>query len=74
MADSEISNRGDAKQQLRRIFYIDKQLQSMGTPLAFSNDLYSLRAHLRFVHDMLEERIGERSRAILTGATAVAAS
>jgi hypothetical protein len=46
----------------------------MGTPLAFSNDLYSLRAHLRFVHDMLEERIGERSRAILTGATAVAAS
>jgi hypothetical protein len=72
--DAVTGNRGDAKQQLRRIFYIDKQLQSMGTPLAFSNDLYSLRAHLRFVHDMLEERIGERSRAILTGATAVAAS
>jgi hypothetical protein len=72
--DAITGNRGDAKQQLRRIFYIDKQLQSMGTPLAFSNDLYSLRAHLRFVHDMLEERIGERSRAILTGATAVAAS
>ena len=70
--DAVTENRGDTKQQFRRIFFIDKQLQSMGTPLAFSNDLYSLRAHLRFVHDMLEERIGERTRAVLTQTTVAA--
>lgn len=70
--DAVTGNRGDTKQQMRRIFYIDKQLQNMGTPLAFSNDLYSLRAHLRFVHDMLQERIGERTRSVLTQNTAAA--
>lgn len=60
--DAVVSNRGDVKEQMRRLYFIDRQLQHMGTPLAFTSDLYSLRAHLHFVHDLLEERIGEMSR------------
>lgn len=63
--DAVMAGRGDTKEQLRRLHMIDQRLSSMGTPLAFSADLYSLRAHLHFVHNLLEERMaaaGGRAR------------
>jgi hypothetical protein len=67
-----MAGRGDSKDQLRRLHQIDAQLVSTGTPLAFSADLYSLRAHLHFVHNQLEERIAQVSRARLAASATIA--
>jgi len=67
-----MAGRGDSKDQLRRLHQIDAQLVSTGTPLAFSADLYSLRAHLHFVHNQLEERIAQVSRARLAASARIA--
>lgn len=68
--DAVMAGRGDTNEQLRRLHLIDERLSSMGTPLAFSADLYSLRAHLHFVHNLLEERMAGGSRARLAAASA----